>query len=87
MAARLLQAALEARTLHKLFTVSSAGTAAASGEPAADNAISVLSHLGLQDHGGEIWFRRLRVKTLSAPDTLPLRTSANQDAAPTVANP
>lgn len=49
--------------------------------------LNTSGHLGLQDHGGEIWFRRLRVKTLSAPDTLPLRTSANQDAAPTVANP
>lgn len=41
--------------------------------------LNASGHLGLQDHGGEIWFRRLRVKPLSAPAEVPLRTSANHD--------
>ena len=44
-------------------------------------------HFGLQDHGGEIWFRRLRVKALAAETRPPLHSSANLDAASTAANP
>ncbi len=49
--------------------------------------LNVAGHLGLQDHGGEIWFRRLRVKPLGARASLPLRSSAHSEEASTAANP
>lgn len=49
--------------------------------------LNVGGHLGLQDHGGEIWFRRLRVKPLDPKEALPFRTSSHLEPASTAANP
>jgi hypothetical protein len=36
-------------------------------------------HISLQDHGNEIWFRRVRVRQLAAPDTDVALPSASQE--------
>ncbi len=49
--------------------------------------LNASGHLGLQDHGGEIWYRRLRIRSLGATATVPLRSSSNAGAPFQAANP
>lgn len=48
--------------------------------------LNARGHIGLQDHGAEIWFRRIRVRPLSVTSG-PLTTSASSDARPVAATP